>query len=169
MTAASALKYTIASTSLMWFSTREAVRAEVVRLEKELTAGLKKHQAAAERDADLAEFQERAAKGGTTVREALSKYVNLEDQLRADPTRGLEIICQNVGLSLREVGVLLGATPGQGQGGADSTHDRVNSRPLIPALRNCPRTSCFLSSRDARTISPKHTIWRNGSVSRPPG
>jgi hypothetical protein len=108
-----------------WASTPETVRAEVLRLERELTAGLRKHQSAAARDAELSDFHERAAKGGTTVKEALSKYVNLEDQLRADPLRGLEIICQNVGLSLREVAVLLGATPGQGQGVADSTYDRV--------------------------------------------
>ena len=49
----------------------------------------------------------------------------MENQLRADPIKGLEIICQNVGLSLRDVAALLGVTPGQGQGGADSTHDSV--------------------------------------------
>ena len=65
------------------------------------------------------------AKGKTTVKEALSEYVNMENQLRADPIKGLEIICQNVGLSLRDVAALLGATSGQGQGGVDSTHDSV--------------------------------------------
>jgi hypothetical protein len=96
-----------------------------LRLERELTAGLKKHQSAAARDASLSEFHQLAAKSGTTLKKALSRYVNLEDQLRADPIKGLEIICQNIGLSLREVAVLLGATPGQGQGAADSTHDSV--------------------------------------------
>jgi hypothetical protein len=108
-----------------WDTAPETLRAEVTRMETEFKAGFAKYKIAAERDADLAEFHERAAKGGTTVKEALSKYVGMEQQLRADPIRGLEIICQNVGLSLREVAVLLGATPGQGQGGADSTHDRV--------------------------------------------
>jgi hypothetical protein len=104
-----------------WAAAPEILRAEVSRLEAELTAGLKKHQAAAARDASLAEFHQLAAEGGTTVKEALCKYVNLENQLRADPVRGLEIICQNVGLSLRDVASrLLGATQG-----ADSTHDSV--------------------------------------------
>jgi hypothetical protein len=40
-------------------------------------------------------------------------------------SEGLEIICQNVGLSLREVAALLGVAPSQGQGVADSTHDSV--------------------------------------------
>jgi hypothetical protein len=103
-----------------WAAAPETLRAEVLRLEAELTAGLKKHQAAAARDASLAEFHELAAKGGTTVKEALCKYVNLENQLRTDPIRGLEIICQNVGLSLRDVAALLRVTPGP-----DSTHDSV--------------------------------------------
>ena len=108
-----------------WNTAPETLRAEVTRMEREFTAGFAKYKTAAERDASLAEFHERAAKGGTTVKEALCKYVNLEDQLRADPLRGLEIICQNVGLSLREVAVLLGATPGQGQGRAESAHESV--------------------------------------------
>jgi hypothetical protein len=82
-----------------WASVPETVRAEVLRLEAELTAGLKKHQAAAERDANLADFHARAAKGGITLQEALSAYVNLEDLLRTDPDKGLEAIFQNVGIS----------------------------------------------------------------------
>jgi hypothetical protein len=86
-----------------WDTAPETVRAEVSRMEREFKAGFAKYKTAAERDASLADFHDMAAKGGTTVREALSKYVNLENQLRADPIRGLEIICQNVGLSLRDV------------------------------------------------------------------
>jgi hypothetical protein len=85
-----------------WASTPETVRAEVLRLERELTAGLKKHQAAAERDADLAGFHDRATKGGVTLKEVLSRYVGLEDLLRSDPDKGLEAIFQNIGISSRE-------------------------------------------------------------------
>jgi hypothetical protein len=105
-----------------WNTAPETLRAEVSRMETELTAGLKKHQAAAERDADLAEFHEMATKGGTTVKEALSKYVNMENQLRADPIMVLEIICNNVGLSLHDVAIqVLGPTSDQGQGAAEAT------------------------------------------------
>jgi hypothetical protein len=82
-----------------WASVPDTVRAEVLRLKKELTAGLTKHQAAAARDADLAGFHDRAAKGGTTLQEALSRYASLEDLLRSDPDRGLEAIFQNIGIS----------------------------------------------------------------------
>jgi hypothetical protein len=85
-----------------WASTPATVRAEVLRLEAELTAGLAKHRSAAARDAELSDFHDRAAKGGTTLREALSRYVSLEDLLRTDPDKGLEAIFQNIGISPRE-------------------------------------------------------------------
>jgi hypothetical protein len=116
-----------------WASTPEAVRAEVLRLERELTAGLKKHQGAAARDADLAHFYDRAAKGGTTLKEALSRYVDMEDMLRVDPDKGLQIICQNVGASLHEVAArVLRQTPEQAQSVADAMHDSVTSFAAMP-------------------------------------
>ena len=109
-----------------WDEAPEAVRAEVSRMEREFKAGFAKYKTAAERDASLAEFHDMAARGKTTVKEALSRYVNLENQLRADPMKGLEIICQNVGMSLHEVAAkVLGLKPDQGQGGADTTYESV--------------------------------------------
>ena len=99
-------------------------------MEKEFAAGFAKYKAAAARDASLAEFHTMAAKGGTDVRTALSRYVGMENQLRADVKngtfKGLEIICQNVGMSLREVAAkVLGLIPDQGQGAAGPTHESV--------------------------------------------
>jgi hypothetical protein len=110
----------------VWDTAPDTVRAEVSRMEREFRAGFAKYKNAAQRDASLAEFHELAAKGKTTVKEALSRYVNLENQLRADPIKGLEIICQNVGMSLREVAArVLGLTPEQGPSIADTTRRRV--------------------------------------------
>jgi hypothetical protein len=95
-----------------WASAPETVRAEVLRLEAELTTGLRKYQAAAARDAELSDFHDRAAKGGTTLKEALVRYVDLEDLVRADPDKGLEVVFQNIGLSSREWAMkLLGQGP----------------------------------------------------------
>jgi hypothetical protein len=117
-----------------WDTAPETVRAEVSRMEKEFKAGFAKYKAAAARDASLAEFHTMAAKGGTTVREALSRYVNLESQLRTDPVKGLEIICQNIGMSLREVAAnVLGLTPDQGQSEADPAHESVTKFAADPA------------------------------------
>jgi hypothetical protein len=104
-----------------WASVPEAVRADVLRMEKELAAGLKKHREAAARDAGLAEFHDRAAKGGTTLKAALTKYIGLEDMLRTDPDKGLEAIFQSIGISPREWATkLLGKAPH-----ADSTTEEV--------------------------------------------
>ena len=109
-----------------WYTAPETVRAEVSRMEREFKAGFAKYKTAAARDASLAEFHAMAASGKTTVKEALSRYVNLENQLRADLVKGLEIICQNIGMSLREVAAkVLGLTPGQGPSVADTTHESV--------------------------------------------
>jgi hypothetical protein len=82
-----------------WASVPEAVRADVLRMERELTAGLRQHQAAAARDAELADFHDRAAKGSTTLKEVLSRYVDMEDMLRTDPDKGLGAVFQNIGIS----------------------------------------------------------------------
>lgn len=109
-----------------WDTAPETVRAEVSRMEKEFKAGFAKYKAAAARDADLSEFHGLAAKGNTTVKEALSRYVHMENQLRANPVKGLEIICQNIGMSLRQVAAkVLGLTLDQGEGGAGLTHENV--------------------------------------------
>ena len=108
-----------------WDEAPEVVRAEVLRMERQFLAGFAKHRAAALRDASISEFHDMAAKGRTTLREALSRYVNMENQLRADPVKGLEIICQNVGMSLDQVAVkVLGLALDRGQG-ANSTHESV--------------------------------------------
>jgi hypothetical protein len=114
-----------------WDTVPETVRAEVSRMEREFKAGFAKYKTAAERDASLAEFHHIAANGGTTVREALAKYVNLENQLRADPIRGLEIICQNVGMSLCDVAAqVLGLTP---ELGPSVAHESVTKFAADPA------------------------------------
>src|SRR6185312_5779330 len=97
-----------------WAEAPEEVRSEVARMEKELVAGFEKHRAAATRDAELSDFHEMATKGGTTVKEALSKYVGMENALRNEATRdkGIEAIFANVGISPREwAAKLLGQAP----------------------------------------------------------
>jgi hypothetical protein len=47
------------------------VKAEVARMEREMTAGIEKHRAKAERDDTLIEFDDMATKSGTTVKDAL--------------------------------------------------------------------------------------------------
>ena len=109
-----------------WASAPETVRSEVLRMEKELTAGIRKYRVAAERDATLAVFHERAAEGGTTVKEALSTYVNIEDLLRTDPDKGLEELFKNIGISPRDwAAKILNQAPQEYPGDADATTEAV--------------------------------------------
>jgi hypothetical protein len=144
-----------------WDTAPETVRAEVSRMEKEFKAGFAKYKAAAARDASLAEFHTMAAKGGTTVREGLSRYVNLESQLRADPIRGMEIICQNVGMSLREVAAkVLGLTPDQGE--SMTTTESVTNFAADPAHSRFEELSeditFFLQSGRANDLTEAYNL-----------
>jgi hypothetical protein len=108
-----------------WDEAPNVVRAEVSRMERELTAGFAKHRAAAVRDASIAEFHNMAVKGRTTLKEALSRYVNMGNQLRTDPVKGLEIICQNVGMSLQEVAAKVLRLALDREQGAHPVHESV--------------------------------------------
>lgn len=86
-----------------WKDAPESVRAEVHRALKELETGHQKYKADAEAFADVGEFADLAAQSGTTLKQAMANYVGIEKRLRSDPVGGLERICQNLGLSLRDV------------------------------------------------------------------
>jgi outer membrane murein-binding lipoprotein Lpp len=112
-----------------WAAAPEKVRAEVARMEKELTAGFEKNRAAAERDAGLAEFHEMAGKSQKQLKDVVAQYVGMENLLRADTIKGLELICQNAGLSLREVAAkVLGQTPDQNATAQDATIRDLNAK-----------------------------------------
>jgi hypothetical protein len=151
-----------------WASTPDEVRADVSRMEREFQAGFAKYKAAAERDASLDEFHARAAKGGTTVKEALSKHVALEDLLRADTLKGLELICKNAGVSLRDIAArVLGQATGNNSALRTSQlKPSRNSQRIIPASTNYPTISCSLSRPNAPVILQRLTNWRYGSISR---
>lgn len=100
-----------------WHAADPEIRGEVLRMQRELTDGFQKYKQAAERDTQLNEFHEMAQKGGTTVKEALSRYVGIENKLRSDLLGGLDEIISNATqgkLSLREIAAhVMGQTPEQ--------------------------------------------------------
>jgi hypothetical protein len=104
-----------------WATAPESVRRETERAIKELTDGFQKYKQSAERDQGLTEFHEMAAKSGTDVKTALSKYTALEGLLRSDPIKGLHEVCNNMGLSLRDVAAhVLNQKPEQAASEQDS-------------------------------------------------
>lgn len=108
-----------------WAQAPEAVRAEVVRMEAELTKGLNEYR---QRFEPIKQFDEMARAGGTTLDKALSAYVGMENLIRRDPVQGMLAICQNAGLDPVKVAqALVGRTGGQpaqaGEGGEADPRD----------------------------------------------
>jgi hypothetical protein len=81
-----------------WAQAPEIIRTEVARMEQELTQGLQKYKESHEAFEPLRQFDVMAKQGGTTLPEALSAYVGMENLLRADPVKGMVAVCQNLGI-----------------------------------------------------------------------
>lgn len=103
----------------VWDTAPDPVKAEVSRMEREMTQGIEKHRAKAERDDTLTEFHDMAAKSGKDLKSVVAAYVGMENKLRTDLTGGLdEIVQQATGgkYSLRDIAAhVMGQTPEQNQ------------------------------------------------------
>jgi hypothetical protein len=100
-----------------WAQAPDVIRAEVARMEAELTKGLNDYQ---ERFAPLKQFDDMARQSGKTLDTVLHQYVGMERQLAADPVAGFALIAQNMGLN-----------PVQW---AQTIIDRFNGAPQQPGL-----------------------------------
>lgn len=96
-----------------WATAPDAVKAEVHRAVRELESGITQHK---ERWAPLAEYDELAKKSGTTIDRALKEYVGIDKMLGENFAAGIERICANKGVNLREFAAqILGQAPDQVQ------------------------------------------------------
>jgi len=101
-----------------WKEAPEAVRAEVHRAVNELQQGLEKYKGDATEWQALSEFDQLAKQHNTTVKDALTNYVNADTIMARDPIRGLQHICGMYGLSLNDVAAhILNQTPDQDHSG----------------------------------------------------
>lgn len=87
-----------------WEKTPPAVRAETQRAMRELETGIEKYRQTVE---PLKPWLDYAAKNNQTLPEALERYRNVEQELIADPVKGLDTICRNMGFTLRDVAAQL--------------------------------------------------------------
>jgi TolA-binding protein len=83
-----------------WGTTPAPVQAEINRAFAEYEKGITEYRARFE---PLRQFDDMARQSGTTLAAAMENYVGLENALRQNPIQGLERVCQNMGLSLRDV------------------------------------------------------------------
>jgi hypothetical protein len=86
-----------------WAQTPEPVRAEVERALGELTAGLEKYREAASAFQPLQRFDALARASGTTLEEALTHFVGIDQLLRQDALAGTMQIWTNLGLDPRRM------------------------------------------------------------------
>lgn len=104
-----------------WKDAPEAVKGEVRRAIAELETGIQRYRQTVE---PLKPFMDMAAKSGTTVQDALQRYVAMEQTLRADPARGLRALAQNMGMTPADmVSVLTGQQP-EGDAATTNAKDR---------------------------------------------
>jgi hypothetical protein len=105
-----------------WATAPDPVKAEVHRAIRELEQGHEKYKASAQAYEDIKEYDALAKQTGTTLKAALSNYVGIDALLRKDPIAGLERICGNLKLSLRDVAAhVMGQKPDE----MASKHERT--------------------------------------------
>lgn len=83
-----------------WATTPPAVQAEIGRAFGELEKGLNEYRAKYEPIRAVAEMAEAQ---GQTLADVINHYTGIERLLAQDPLQGLDRICQNMGMSLRDV------------------------------------------------------------------
>ncbi|MER8916066.1 hypothetical protein NKI32_19795 [Mesorhizobium sp. M0761] len=105
-----------------WEKAPDPVKAAVHRSIRELEAGIEKHRVPAEEFEKVRDFHELATKNNTTMRDAMTRYTNLERTLLSDPLKGIEAVCDYAGMSLRQLAAhVMGQKPDEVQGQNDAT------------------------------------------------
>jgi hypothetical protein len=86
-----------------WAAAPEPVKAEVARMERELTQGIEKYRGDAEAFEPVRKFHDMAKASGNTLDKVLETYVGLETMIDKNPIVALERICEMKGFTLRQV------------------------------------------------------------------
>lgn len=94
-----------------WDACSDHMKSDIHRTIAEMTAGLEASRAAAKRYVDLKEFHELAERQGTTVAAALRRYIDMENEIRANPVAGISKIIENMGLDPVALSRVILATP----------------------------------------------------------
>lgn len=82
-----------------WANVPNAVKAEIARLSQEFETETASFKSGADRDKELAEFHEMAKQSGTTLKEAVTRYTQMESLLRSNPVQGIAEVLRNIGVT----------------------------------------------------------------------
>jgi hypothetical protein len=87
-----------------WDSAPESVRGDYHRLHQEADNIHRHYRGVAEAYEPVAAYDQLARQQGTTLQQALSNYIGIENKLRTDPVAGLDTIVNNLGLQDPQTG-----------------------------------------------------------------
>lgn len=87
----------------VWATAPEAIKAETLRMERELTAGVEKYREDATAFDSVREYDSMAKQYGTDLKSALDRYVAFDKSLNENPIQGILSICADKGMNPREV------------------------------------------------------------------
>lgn len=136
-----------------WTTAPEPVKAEVTRAIKEMEAGIEKHRQSAEAFEPVRRFHEMAKQGGTTLDAVLEKYVGFENACRQDLVKGLNAICDNMGISFRDVAAhVMGQQPDQQASQSEATIRELKQQVAQLTERVGGVTKTFDNQREAQTL-----------------
>ena len=82
-----------------WDTAPESVRGDYHRLHQEADNIHRHYRGVAEAYQPVAAYDQLARQQGTTLQQALSNYIGIEDKLRRDPVAGLDTIIHNLGMT----------------------------------------------------------------------
>jgi hypothetical protein len=109
----------------VWDSAPDPVKAEIGRMERELTQGIEKHREKAEKWDGLKELDDLATKSGTNIKDAFTRYVVMEQKIQADLLGGLDEVVSKATqgkYSLRDIAAhIMGQKPEDVQSQSDAT------------------------------------------------
>ena len=101
----------------LWRHVPNQLKSAVARIEREYAAEAEQYQASRQFHEELREYDDLAKRTGTTVKEALRSYVELEQSFARDPSGTLPRLLQKVGMNPMDAVLAVlksaGATPQQ--------------------------------------------------------
>ena len=120
-----------------WEATPESVRGAMNRRFKEMERGIERYRAVEQEYEPVRQYAEMAKQSGTTLDQALQRYVGMEQKLRQDPMAGLQDVIANLDLkkqdgspvTLRDVAAsIMGQSPDQEASRQEATINKLTQQ-----------------------------------------
>lgn len=118
-----------------WANVPNEVKAEFHRISQEMETELGQSRDAVQGYEEIREYAEMAKSSNTTLKDALSRYVGIENLLRSSPAQGIATVLQNIGLTPQQYAEHVLKNPQAHQAPVHQQHAQPQQSPEIEALR----------------------------------